>query len=73
MRSKLKLMPMLNLYKKVRDGDLGFSADNAKEYFNSIFSKERYDFSLVGRHRFNKRFGLPLEGKEVERRTVYKR
>ncbi len=61
----------VELYKKVRDGDLA-SADNAKEYFNSIFSKERYDFSLVGRHRFNKRFNLPLEGKEVERRTFTK-
>lgn len=61
----------VELYKKVRDGDLA-SAENAKEYFNSIFSKERYDFSLVGRHRFNKRFNLPLEGKEVERRTFTK-
>lgn len=61
----------VELYKKVREGDLA-SVENAKEYFNSIFSKERYDFSLVGRHRFNKRFGLPLEGKEVERRTFTK-
>jgi DNA-directed RNA polymerase subunit beta len=39
---------------------------------SSDFSKERYDFSLVGRHRFNKRFGLPLEGKEVERKSFSK-
>jgi hypothetical protein len=43
-----------------------------KNILTSIFSKERYDFSLVGRHRFNKRFGLPLEGKEVERRNFTK-
>jgi DNA-directed RNA polymerase subunit beta len=61
----------VELYKKVRDGDLA-SAENAREYFASIFSKERYDFSLVGRYRFNKRFGLPLEGKEVERKTFTK-
>jgi DNA-directed RNA polymerase subunit beta len=61
----------VELYKKIRDGDLA-SADNAKEYFASIFSKERYDFSLVGRYRFNKRFGLPLEGKEVERKSFSK-
>jgi DNA-directed RNA polymerase subunit beta len=61
----------VELYKKVREGDLA-SVENAKEYFQSIFSKERYDFSLVGRHRFNKRFGLPLEGKEVERKSFSK-
>jgi DNA-directed RNA polymerase subunit beta len=61
----------VELYKKIRDGDLA-SADNAKEYFASIFSKERYDFSLVGRYRFNKRFGLPLEGKDVERKSFSK-
>ncbi len=61
----------VELYKKVRDGDLA-SADNAKEYFASIFDKARYDFSLVGRFRFNKRFGLPLEGKDLDRKTFSK-
>jgi DNA-directed RNA polymerase subunit beta len=59
------------IYKKLRDGDMA-SAENAKSYVDSLFSKERYDFSLVGRHRFNKRFGLPLSGKEVERKTFSK-
>jgi DNA-directed RNA polymerase subunit beta len=61
----------VELYKKVREGDHA-SPENAAEYFKTIFSKERYDFSLVGRHRFNKRFGLPLEGKEVERKNFSK-
>lgn len=61
----------VELYKKVREGDIA-SAENAAEFFKGIFSKERYDFSLVGRHRFNKRFGLPLEGKEVERKNFSK-
>ena len=61
----------IEIYKRLRDGDLATS-ENAKEYIDSIFSEARYDFSLVGRFRFNKRFGKPLEGKEVERKTISK-
>jgi DNA-directed RNA polymerase subunit beta len=61
----------VEVYKKLRDGDMA-SPENAKSYVELLFSKERYDFSLVGRHRFNKRFGLPLEGKEVERKSFSK-
>jgi DNA-directed RNA polymerase subunit beta len=61
----------IEIYKRLRDGDLATS-ENAKEYIDSIFSEARYDFSLVGRFRFNKRFGKPLEGKEVERKTFSK-
>jgi DNA-directed RNA polymerase subunit beta len=46
----------VEIYKRLRDGDLA-TAENAKEFVNSIFSPERYDFSRVGRYRFNKRFG----------------
>jgi DNA-directed RNA polymerase subunit beta len=59
------------IYKKLRDGDMA-SAENAKGYVDSLFSKERYDFSLVGRHRFNKRFNMSLTGKDVERRNFSK-
>jgi DNA-directed RNA polymerase subunit beta len=61
----------VEVYKKLRDGDMA-SPENAKSYVELLFSKERYDFSLVGRHRFNKRFGLPLTGKDVERRDFSK-
>ncbi len=61
----------IEVYKKLRDGDLA-TPENAKDFFESIFSPERYDFSPVGRFRFNKRFGFSLEGKEVDRRTLSK-
>jgi DNA-directed RNA polymerase subunit beta len=61
----------VDIYKRLRDGDLA-TPENAKEYVDALFSEARYDFSLVGRYRFNKRFNKPLEGKEVERRTISK-
>ena len=37
---------------------------------NSIFAKEKYDLSEVGRFKFNKRFGKGLEKEDIARRTV---
>lgn len=59
------------MYKRLRDGDLA-TAENAKEYIDSILGGERYDLSPVGRFRFNKRFGKPIDGKEAQRRTLSK-
>ncbi len=59
------------VYKKLRDGDMA-SADNAREYISSLFAKERYDFSIVGRHRFNKRFNLSLASKDLARKDFSK-
>ena len=61
----------IEVYKKLRDGDMA-TAENAKEFFDSMFSGERYDLSAVGRFRMNKRFGMPTEGKEADRRTLSK-
>lgn len=61
----------IDVYKKLRDGDLA-TTDNAKSYILSLFSKERYDLSPIGRLRFSKRFNLPLEGKEMKRLTLSK-
>ncbi len=61
----------VEIYKRLRDGDMA-TPENAKEYFDTLFSAERYDLSPVGRFRFNKRFGMPLEGKDSERRTLSK-
>ena len=66
----------IEIHKRLRDGDLA-AADNAREFVRSIFNKERYDLSRVGRFRFNNRFGPP-DGKagvkettkEIERRTL---
>jgi DNA-directed RNA polymerase subunit beta len=59
----------LEIYKKLRDGDLA-SIENAKEFIKSIFSKERYDISGVGRFKFNKRFGLSMDEKVLENKTI---
>jgi len=48
----------IEIHKRLRDGDLA-AAENAREFVRSIFDKERYDLSRVGRFRFNNRFGLP--------------
>ncbi len=59
----------IEMYKRLRDGDLA-TAENARDHIDTILGAERYDLSPVGRFRFNKRFGLPTEGKEVQRRTL---
>ena len=59
----------IEIYRKLRDNDLATVA-NAKEFLDSIFSKDRYDLSLVGRYRFNKRFGMDMGDVEMARRTL---
>lgn len=59
----------IEIYRRLRDGDLA-TAENAKEFFKSLFESERYDLHKVGRFRFNARFGLPTSGKEAERKTL---
>ncbi|MFZ2522712.1 MAG: DNA-directed RNA polymerase subunit beta [Minisyncoccia bacterium] len=59
----------IEIHKRLRDGDMA-TADNAKEFINSIFDAERYDLSPVGRHRFNKRFGKKMEEKDLKKRTI---
>ena len=54
----------LDIYKRLRDGDLA-TLDNAKEFVDSILNEERYDFSKVGRFKFNNRFGLPTDEKTL--------
>ncbi len=43
------------------------TADNAKEFIDSLFTAERYDLSPVGRFRFNKRFEKPMDEAELAR------
>ncbi|MGB3922138.1 MAG: DNA-directed RNA polymerase subunit beta [Minisyncoccia bacterium] len=59
----------IEIHKRLRDGDLA-AADNAREFVLSIFSKDRYDLSRVGRFRFNNRFGGKDSAKEIDRRTL---
>ncbi len=61
----------IDIYKRLRDGDMA-TPENAKEFINSLFTSERYDLSPVGRFRFNQRFGKPMDGGEMNRRTISK-
>ncbi|MCI0542736.1 DNA-directed RNA polymerase subunit beta [bacterium] len=59
----------VEIYKRLRDGDLA-TADNAKDFINAIFSKEKYDLSPVGRLRFNRRFNKSTEKEDLSHRTL---
>src|ERR1035437_6568441 len=61
----------IEIYKRLRDGDMA-TADNAKDFINSLFTPERYDLSPVGRFRFNKRFEKGMDEAELTRRTISK-
>jgi DNA-directed RNA polymerase subunit beta len=61
----------IEIYKRLRDGDMA-TADNAKEFINSLFTSERYDLSPVGRFRFNQRFLKSMDDEEMARRTISK-
>jgi len=59
----------IEIYKRLRDGDLA-TAENARDFFQSIFGPERYDISKVGRFRFNQRFNKDLGKEEIARKTI---
>ena len=61
----------IEIYKRLRDGDMA-TAENAKEFINSLFTAERYDLSPVGRFRFNKRFEKLMDEVALARRTISK-
>jgi DNA-directed RNA polymerase subunit beta len=60
---------VVEIHKKLRDGDLA-TPENARGFVDSIFAKEKYDLSEVGRFKFNKRFGKPVDKAEISRRTI---
>ena len=59
----------LDIYKRLRDGDLA-TLENAKIFVDSIINEERYDFSPVGRFKFNNRFGLPTDEKTLKNKLI---
>ncbi len=59
----------IEIYKRLRDSDLATAA-NSKEFVSSLFTREKYDFSVVGRLRFNERFNLPTDESVREQRTI---
>ncbi|MBI3634179.1 MAG: DNA-directed RNA polymerase subunit beta [Candidatus Yonathbacteria bacterium] len=59
----------IEIHKKLRDGDLA-TPENARGFVESIFSKDKYDLSEVGRFKFNKRFSKSVGKEDVARRTI---
>ncbi len=56
---------LIEVYKRIRPGDLATS-DNAKSLIHAMFFKfERYDLGPVGRYKFNQRFGITPQGEDV--------
>ena len=61
----------IEIYRRLRDGDMA-TADNAREFIDSLFTRERYDLSPVGRYRFNKRFDRDMSQEALDTRTIDK-
>lgn len=58
---------LIEVYKRIRPGDLA-TADNAKQLiFAMFFNFARYDFGKVGRYKMNQRFGTDYELNEEHR------
>ena len=47
----------VEIYKRLRPGELA-TVDTAKDLLGGMFSAERYDLSVVGRHKMNGRLGV---------------
>lgn len=69
--AKTKEASAIEIYRRLRDNDLA-SPQAALDFVNGLFSLDRYDLSLVGRHRFNERFGIKSKEKDLShgRRTL---
>ncbi len=59
----------IEIYRRLRDGDLA-TPDTARDYVKGLLSAERYDLSYPGRHRFNQRFGMPMDKESLARHTL---
>jgi len=59
----------VELYKRLRDGET-VAFDYAKEYIDSIFAKDRYDLSEIGRFRFDNRFNEKKTTRYSEKNQV---
>ncbi len=60
---------LIDVYRKLRPGDL-VTIDNAKKSIeNMLFNFKRFDFGLVGRYKINKRLNLNITN-NIENRTI---
>ncbi|MFA6428493.1 MAG: DNA-directed RNA polymerase subunit beta [Candidatus Buchananbacteria bacterium] len=58
---------LIEIYKRIRPGDLA-TADNAKQLIhNMFFNFSRYDFGRVGRYKLNQRFGFDVPNTKENR------
>ncbi|MBI4426235.1 MAG: DNA-directed RNA polymerase subunit beta [Candidatus Kerfeldbacteria bacterium] len=65
--SKNEADGLLEVYKRIRPGDLA-TVDNARELIHKMFfSFDRYDFSRVGRYKLNIRFNLSTPNDKAHR------
>jgi DNA-directed RNA polymerase subunit beta len=70
--AKTVMESYVEVYKRLRDGDLA-TADNAKEFIDgTVFGPDRYDISSVGRFRINQQFGGGTDEKDLKVRTLTK-
>ena len=60
---------LVEVYSKLREGDLA-TPETAETFINGLFGGEKYDLSIVGRFRFNERFGRPTTPKALEQKTL---
>src|SRR3989338_2721133 len=56
---------LIEVFRRIRPGDLA-TADNARSLIHAMFFNfDRYDLGVVGRYKFNQRFGLPAPREEI--------
>ncbi len=60
---------LIEVYSKLREGDLA-TAETAEAFLKGLFGEEKYDLSLVGRYRFNKRFSKAADDKAIAKRVL---
>lgn len=61
------------VYKRIRPGDLA-TVDNARSLIYAMFFRfDRYDFSMVGRYKFNQRFGIGGEVEDIKENRIFHR
>jgi DNA-directed RNA polymerase subunit beta len=61
------------VYKRIRPGDLA-TVDNARSLIYAMFFRfDRYDFSMVGRYKFNQRFGIQGKIEDTKENRIFHR
>lgn len=59
----------VEIHKRLRDGEMA-TPENARDFVRTILGEEKYDLSVVGRFRFNERFGKPTDKKALKEKTL---